>query len=92
MTENIKVSYDGNYPNLCSGKLVVTIDDKVWVFPDYCMRSGGGVWFDNGWSEHVDRGEWTIREWPDGFPVELQDAVTNAVNCEISHGCCGGCV
>ena len=43
---NIKIDYNGKYPNLCSGKLIATIDDVKYSFPDYCMVSGRGVSFD----------------------------------------------
>ena len=52
------VSYDGDFPNLCSGTLVLRIDGEEVTFPKYCMRSGGSVWFDDEWHEHVESGEW----------------------------------
>lgn len=88
----IEIEYDGSYPNLCSGNLVVIIDDKRWQFPNWCMRSGGSVTFDSDWSEEVTQGEWDISKWPVGFPEELKADVVNAVNDEIPWGCCGGCV
>lgn len=51
------VSYDGDFPNLCSGTLVLRIDGEEVMFPKYCMRSGGSVWFDDEWHEHVASGE-----------------------------------
>ena len=36
----IKIDYDGEYPNLCSGHLTVYIDDVKYNFPDYCLSSG----------------------------------------------------
>ena len=89
---NIKIDYDGSFPNLCSGQLVVTIEGFTWVFPDHCLSSGGNVWFDDDWCEHVESGEWRIREWPEGFPEDLKKLVESTVNDEISPGCCGGCV
>lgn len=65
---DIKIKYDGSYPNLCSGNLIVVVDGEEWVFPDYCMESGGSVWFDDNWDEHIKHGEWSISEWPDDFP------------------------
>ena len=88
----ISIRYDGRYPNLCSGDLVVIIDRKEWVFPNHCMASGGSVWFDKGWDEHVEFGPWRIKDWPDGFPKNMKKAVLNKVNEEIPQGCCGGCV
>jgi len=88
----MKISYDGKYPNLCSGRLVVTIDGKEWVFPDYCLSSGGGVWFTDEWEERVDSGAWSIREWPEGFPTDMRNAVEDLVNSQVEQGCCGGCV
>lgn len=36
------VSYDGEYPNLCSGTLVLNVDGKDVTFPKYCLSSCGG--------------------------------------------------
>ena len=84
------IKYDGAYPNLCSGTLrVVTsmglpLVEKVWVFPSYCMRSGV--------SEHVEYGDWSINDWPEGFPEDLKQDVVSMVNAKVPHGCCGGCI
>jgi hypothetical protein len=90
--ENIIIKYDGDYPNLCSGKLIVIVDGKEWIFPDWCLSSGGSVWFSDDWEEHVEEGAWTITNWPKKFPDDLKDKVERRVNEEIPHGCCGGCV
>ena len=76
------VSYDGGYPNLCSGKLVVKIDDKEVSFgrttklrwedgeglADYprFWCSGGSVSFDENWMEHVD----SYCDWEMSSPSE----------------------
>ncbi len=90
---NIEVRYNGAYPNLCSGQLSIIVDGaSEYIFPDYCLSSGGSVWFDSEWSEHVESGEWSICKWPENFPEDLKPEVTYAVNSHISQGCCGGCV
>ena len=88
----IEIKYDGEYPNLCSGQLIVIIDGKEWIFPNYCLSSGGSVSFDENWNEEVTEGEWSIREYPKDFPEELKDIVLYEINNAIYHGCCGGCV
>lgn len=50
------VDYDGDYPNLCSGTLTIKIDGKERVLKRV-LRSGGSVWFDDDWSEHIEYGE-----------------------------------
>jgi hypothetical protein len=93
MTHQVEfVSYNGAWPNLCSGVLVVKVDGKTWTFDQYVMQSGGSVWFDDSWSEHVESGLWTIREWPEGFPTSARYQVTQCVNDNVPFGCCGGCV
>jgi len=89
---NIQIEYDGEYPNLCSGKLVVAIDGVRYEFPSHCLSSGGSVWFDDDWKEHVESGPWSICEWPQDFPENLKAAVIEAVNENIEYGCCGGCL
>lgn len=88
----IEIQYDGDYPNLCSGHLVVTIDDVVWDFGKYCLSSGGCAYFKDDWKDVVEQGEWSITDYPKGFPEELKEAVLRKVNEEIPWGCCGGCL
>jgi hypothetical protein len=88
----ILIEYSGAYPNLCSGKLVATIDGKRWEFPDGCMSPGGSEWIDDNLDRHVEKGPWSISDWPQGFPEELKDELTAAVNENVTWGICGGCV
>lgn len=89
---NIEIEYDGEYPNLCRGDLVVVVDGFRWEFPSYSLRSNGCVSFDDNWSEHITEGDWSIIKYPEGFPEDLELLVEQIVNDEIPHGCCGGCV
>ena len=89
---NVTIEYDGAYPNLCAGKLIVFIDDIRWEFPDYCLISGGSVSFDSDWNAEVYHGEWEIETWPKDFPEDLKPLVLEKVNEEIPQGCCGGCI
>ena len=89
---NIKIEYDGSYPNLCSGTLVVHIDEVRYDFADYCLSSGGSVWFTEDWDEQVEEGDWSIHDWPVDFPEEFKEEVMASVNSEIPLGCCGGCI
>ena len=88
----IEIQYNGSYPCLCMGHLKVTVNGKEWDFGEYCLASGGSVWFDDEWSEHVEDGEWSVSKWPEGFPEDLMDDVTDAINSNVPTGCCGGCV
>lgn len=88
----IKIKYDGEYPNLCSGHLIVTIDGVEWDFGIYSLSSGGSVTFDDKGEENVTEGKWEVSEWPKGFPEEQKQVVLDAINAQIEHGCCGGCV
>lgn len=90
--QKIKISYSGLYPNLCSGVLIVTIDDEEWEFPKNCLLSGGTVWFDDDWEDHIEYGEWTITDWPKNFPMDLAGEVESAVNESVTYGCCSGCI
>jgi hypothetical protein len=93
MTSRLKfVSYDGEYPNLCSGTLILNIDGKNITFPEDCLLSGGSVSFTDDWDEIVTVDEWSISEFPENFPVELQQEAIDIINKNIHFGCCGGCV
>ena len=86
------VSYDGGYPNMCAGVLVLSVDGEDVEFPSHSLSSGGSVWFDDDWSEHIDQGPWSINRWPQEFPVELRSQAVKLVNKNVPFGCCGGCV
>jgi len=90
----ITIEYDGAYPNLCSGHLIVYVDSIKWNFGSHCLSSGGYVNFDEDWNEDVGDGPWSVKSWPKGFPedAELRRSVVSAINDNIEWGCCGGCV
>ena len=83
------VSYDGKYPNLCIGELVLKIDGEI-VSLGRCLCSGGSVWFDDDCAEHIDEGEWSV-DVPKRYE-HLKDEITKVVNENVEYGCCGGCV
>lgn len=84
------VSYDGKFPNLCSGKLVLRIDGEEIAFPEYCMRSGGSVWFSDDWDAHIESDPWSV-DVPEQY-ADLKKEIEDCVNENVEHGCCGGCV
>lgn len=89
---DIKISYNGRYPNLCSGDLTVYVDGIEYDFPPYCMRSGGCVYENDEGYYQTDDGEWEITKWPEDFPKHLKKPVLDKINEEIPWGCCGGCI
>lgn len=89
------VSYDGKYPNLCSGTLKITMDGKLYELK-HCLTSGGSIIrTDDGGLDATD-GPWSVDLWHDEekFPEllphvkEIEDLVNENVRC----GCCGGCI
>ena len=86
------VSYDGKFPNLCRGELKLLVDKKEYVLNNI-LCSGGSVWFDDDWCEHVTEGFWTIDL--SELPKELEqyiDEIEDVVYMNVECGCCGGCV
>ena len=86
------VSYDGRYPNYCSGCLTIKVDGKEYKL-ESILCSGGRVWFGENWEEHVESGPWTI--FTHYLPEELRPRsleIEEVVNANVHPGCCGGCV
>lgn len=86
------VSYTGQYPCRCHGELTVKIDGKVVNLGD-CLTSGGDVWFDDEFMEHVEEGGWIIYE--EDIPEEywkFRPEIEDVVNENVPWGCCGGCI
>ena len=86
------ISYDGRYPNLCRGTLVIEVNGKRYELK-YVIQSGGQVTFDEDWSADIVSGEWYINS--DDLPDELKpyrEEIEEVVNDNIPYGCCGGCI
>lgn len=83
------ISYDGKYPNLCSGNLVLRIDGEE-VTLQGCLISGGCVSFTSDWDEVVTSGEWDV-DVPKAY-LAYEDEIIRVVNENVRQGCCGGCV
>lgn len=94
------ISYDGEYPRLCYGKLIVEIDGKKIVFgnenSDYprFWDSGGSVSFDKDWNACVSRGDWMLDYDEKKFPFDedTMEQLITVMNENVQLGCCGGCV
>ena len=87
----ITINYDGKWPSLCSGKLVVVIDGREWVFPDSPLESGGRAGVTKDYDDYCYKGLWKMREWPEHFPEILKEKVLEEINKTVPLGCCGGC-
>ena len=97
------VSYDGKYPNLCSGTLVLKIDGQDHSFKR-CLHSGGEVYHDDNWNWTVNHGDWEFDPEDatiDNGKTKLKDInfspseikwINMIVNENVEHGCCGGCI
>lgn len=100
------VSYDGGYPNLCSGTLVVKIDGVEHKFGGYgpfedenhypkFWVSGGSIWFDENYEDHSSEGPWDLLAKKGEYTPEIYDLlpqVLEVMNENVPHGCCGGCI
>lgn len=95
------VSYDGEYPNLCSGMLTLKINGEVKTFyydrkkadyPDF-WYSGGTCWVD-GAEEDVTQADWEF-DWEaehDCFSSSEKRQIEKLFQKNVPHGCCGGCI
>lgn len=91
MKHNIEfISYDGRYPNLCRGELVIKVNGKEWKLNN-CLASGGRIYFGPDWEANIEYGDWSVVS----LPPELEpyrDEIEEVVNENIPNGCCGGCI
>lgn len=89
------ISYSGDYPNLCRGVLTIcdTISGKTYSL-SHVLKTGGSCRYDPETHEcWTEEGPWTICK--NSLPSALQpyvDDITEIVNANIPHGCCGGCL
>lgn len=98
---NVKfIDYTGEWPNLCSGILILEINGKIYKFgynqeyPSF-WSSGGSCGFNDriNWESYVTSGEWEIDV--DDLPEELKKyapEIDRVFNDNVKWGCCGGCL
>ena len=91
------ISYDGKYPNLCSGRLVLEIDGEVARFSYGTRGDYEPFWSSGGscsrWNNYrCTRGAWEIDydDIPDKFK-KYANEIDIVFNQNVEHGCCGGC-
>ena len=95
------VSYNGEYPCLCYGTLILKVNGKNMKFGDKSKypqfwSSGGNVSSDSEWNESIIKREW---DWhcyeEDKLPTDIVDNkeyVMELFNNNVPLGCCGGCI
>ena len=90
------ISYDGRYPNLCSGRLTLKVGGKEYATHPgvLCPGEGAECYCDENWDEVVERGRWCVD--PTALPEEIRhlaSRIEGAVNeSDIERPCCGGCI
>ena len=85
------VSYDGKYPCLCMGTLIIRINNKTYSLEDV-MISGGSICSNEDWDMWATQDDWKLdlREYPELEPYK--EEITRVVNENVIQGCCGGCI
>lgn len=85
------VSYDGRWPCLCNGTLTLKVNGNTYSF-NHAMISGGYVMRDEDWNMWSEQGDWEIdlEEHPELEPYK--EEITQVINDNVEHGCCGGCI
>ena len=79
----IAIEYDGKWPSLCMGQLIVILNGERLIFPGCCIRP----------DDDAPVGQrWEITKWPTGFPPIYQLYVTQALNEFLPPERCGGCL
>lgn len=84
----IEVFYDGKYPNVCLGCLIIKIDGKeIYNKEHRCYSTGSIVWLDDNWNIGSGKLVWDDAKY---FSKEIQKAVSDEL--KKMKVCCGGCV
>lgn len=93
------VSYSGDYPNLCTGLLVLLVDGVEYKFNPYIVKPTGG-YYPSFWSSGggLD-GDYCPYQAPwnidvSDLPEEIRKyalEIDEIFNANVPHGCCGGC-
>jgi len=80
------VSYDGKYPNLCSGTLVLEINGELC--DEIELVASGNF---SSKTESAHKSNWKIRNIPEKYEKEKKE-ILKVINENIPKGCCCGCI
>lgn len=91
------ISYDGEYPCLCNGTLILEINGTEHSFGNKAKHpkfwsSGGTCSITGNWNPKVTNGEWIINV--DKIPEQFRKyagEIDEVFNDNVVYGCCGGC-
>jgi len=86
------VSFDGKYPCLCAGNLILRINGIERNLGNI-LHSGGSCFYIGDMDYIAGEGDWYINE--EELPEDLQpykDEIEKIANENVEHGCCGGCI
>lgn len=83
------ISYDGEYPCLCTGTLVLKIEGKR-VELENILSSGGTCYIDSDYDEIVEESVWSVNV-PEEYK-QYEEEIADLVNENVPLGCCGGCL
>lgn len=82
------VSYDGEFPNLCSGTLVLEVDGVERSVNNALLSTGCINWKD----DTVTEGDWVLSAHAPQWMWDRKEEVLAVVNANARKGCCGGCI
>ena len=85
------VSYDGKWPCLCRGTLIIKVDGKKYSFK-HAMVSGGYIVRDEEWNMWAEQGEWDVDLYEHPELKSYKEEIVRVVNENVEPGCCGGCI
>lgn len=95
------ISYDGSFPNLCSGELILKINNKEYKFgkkydPNHKDNLEGFWITGGGLDEDYEpfQGPWNLSWKDEDYPEEIRkykDVLIEIFNEHVPYGCCGGC-
>lgn len=85
------VSYDGKWPCLCYGTLIIKVNGKTYSFQE-AMISGGRIMRNEEWDMWAEQDDWEINLEEHPELEQYKEEITRVVNENVPQGCCGGCI
>lgn len=88
---DIIVTYDGKYPNACTGTLTISVNNNIVYSKQDAVYSTGSCGYDKSLNDYTAKGGsllWNVGD-AEKFNPNIRAAVQHKLN-QIK-ACCGGC-